>query len=212
MELENHHFSVSLSCELASFFWKRNAFPTFKCSCRQKGRNLVCGVENEDFYVFFCFVHLSVVLNFSLFVNKLENSSLCELSIQTGVCFVELGNDHFRHLSVHDQEECYKLEECLLMSDMVHCETLEEYLSSLLKSCASCKIIVEYLSTLLYDTRRRGEQLYNWRIPRRHAVKRIFWSPELKHRLASCRSTPPGLWRCRGKLSESVDLSNTQQK
>ena len=66
---------------------------------------MVCGVENEDFNVLFCFVHISVVLNFSLFVNKLENSSLCELSIQTGVCFVELGNDHFRHLSVHDQEE-----------------------------------------------------------------------------------------------------------
>ena len=159
---------------------------------------MLCGVDDQDFYyVCFCFVQLSVLLNFSLFVNNLKNSSLCELSIQTGVCFVGLGNDHFRHLSVHDQEECYKLEECLLMSNTLYCGTLEEYLSSLLKSCASCKIIVEYLSTLLYDTCRRGEQLYNWRNPRRHAVKRIFWSPELKHRLASCRSMPAGLWRCR---------------
>ena len=101
MELENHHFSVSLSCELASFF-------VGIYFSQQKGKNLVCGVENDDFYVCFCFVQLSVLLNFSLFVKKLENSSLCELSIQTGVCFVELGNDHFRHLSVHDQEERYK--------------------------------------------------------------------------------------------------------
>ena len=178
---------------------------------------MLCGVDDEDFYVCFCFVQLSVLLNFSLFVNNLENSSLCELSTQTGVCFVELGNDHFRHLSVHDQEECYKLEECLLMSNTLYCGTLEEYLSSLLKSCSSCKIIVEYLSTLLYDTRRRGEQLYNWRNPRRHAVKRIFWSPELKHRLASSRSTPPGLWQCRktirkcGFIKHSTKMTSLRQ-
>ena len=142
MELENHHFSVSLSCELASFFWQGNTFPSFKCSCQQKGRNLVCGVENEDFNVLFCFVHLSVVLNFSLFVNKLENSSLCELSIQTGVCFVELGNDHFRHLSVHDQEECYKLEEVLLMSNTVY---IVEHLKN---TCLHCLRAVQVVKSL----------------------------------------------------------------
>ena len=89
-----------------------------------EGRNLLCGVDDEDFNICFCFVHLSVLLNFSLFVNHLENSCLCELSTQTGVCFVGLGNNHFRHLSVHDQEECYKLEEYLLMSNTVYCETL----------------------------------------------------------------------------------------
>ena len=51
-ELEKHHFSVSLSCELASFF-------VGIYFSRQKGRNLVCGVENGEFYVLFCFVHLS---------------------------------------------------------------------------------------------------------------------------------------------------------
>ena len=114
----------------------------FPLSCQQKGRNLVCGVENEDFNVLFCFVHLSVVLNFSLFVNKLENSSLCELSIQTGVCFVELGNDHFRHLSVHDQEECYKLEEVLLMSNTVY---IVEHLKN---TCLHCLRAVQVVKSL----------------------------------------------------------------
>ena len=147
-------YPVQIRCWMQNWLHERTWMwkCTQSCRCQRFSKHsspcpVFVELENHHFYFCFCFVQLSVLLNFSLFVNNLENSSLCELSTQTGVCFVGLGNDHFRHLSVHDQEECYKLEEYLLMSNTVYCETLEEYLSSLLKSCASCKIIVEYLST-----------------------------------------------------------------